>query len=451
MTPHILVVDDEKAISTLLSDSLVDEGFSVSSAQNGFEALKKVEEDEPDLVLLDIVMQGLDGIETLKEIKKTNPNLPVIIISSYGNIDNAVYATKLGAYDFIEKPLTLDKTLVTIKNALDYQRVEEELRFLKKKNIDKNSFTGNSNKTLELKGKLFQSGLSDDNVLITGEHGTGKKLAAKNIHFCSKRSEFSIAEIHCGSGDSEFIRRELFGCSKDYSDAGFPKIKGNLELCDGGTVFLNEITELDVETQKKLVEFIDTKKFSKLGDAKKIKVDVRIIASTSKNMDLEMKENRFSEELLYRLNTISVDIPPLRERKEDIPMLLDVFLDQASSMYNVNRKKIHDRTMSFFMEHDWPGNVRELKNIAISITLMNKEITVTPEGLPSELSYLLKSKSELSQSMIFKNDLYEHAMKQFQELFVLKKLAEFDNDIEKTSVKTGLSVEFIKGVKGEIS
>ncbi|MGM0419111.1 MAG: sigma-54-dependent transcriptional regulator [Thermodesulfobacteriota bacterium] len=449
MTPHILVVDDEKAILDLLGDMLKDEGFTITSAENGYEALKFIEKEEPDLVLLDIYLPGINGIETLQEIKKISPSIPVIIISSYGNIDNAVYATKLGAYDFIEKPLSIDKTLVAIKNSLEYQRLEEENRYLKKKNLDKNSFTGKSDKINELRGRLFQAGLSDDNILIYGENGTGKKLAARNIHFLSNRSEQQMVTINCACLETESAERTLFGCAKGFLGQDSPKIKGKLEFADKSTLYLDEINALDPVIQKKLLEFIETKHISRLGDSREIKIDARIIASTGLNPESNAFKKIFSKELFYRLNVISINIPPLRDRKEDIFLLARHFLDEASQAYNVEKKILAEKTAQALQDHNWPGNVRELKNLINSITLMIDKEEISPEDLPLEFSYLLDSNENLDPDKILNNDDYNLAMQQFKKLFIIKKLAEYDNDPGQTAEATGIEKNLIEKVLKE--
>lgn len=443
MTPHILVVDDEKAILNLLTEMLKDEGFIVSSAENGYEALKQIEKEEPDLVLLDIYLPGINGIETLQEIKKINKSIPVIIISSYGNIDNAVYATKLGAYDFIEKPLSIDKTLVAIKNALEYQRLEEENRYLKKKNLDKNSFTGNSEKIMELKGKLFQSAMSDENILLYGENGTGKKLAARNIHFLSKRSEFEMITINCACLPKESAEKTLFGCAKGFLTPDSPKIKGKLELADSSTLYLDEVNALDLKIQEKLLEFIETKTITRIGESREIKINTRIIASTS--MHLEKED--FRKDLFYRLSVVNINIPPLRERKEDIIILAEHFLKEASFAYNSEKKELSERTYKILQNHDWPGNVRELKNFINSITLMIDKKKIEPEDLPMEFSYLknFDSKVESAEEIIHIND-YNLAMKEFEKIFIKQKLAEFKGNIERTVLETGLDRDTIKKI-----
>lgn len=443
MTPHILVVDDERAILNLLSDMLKDEGFLVSQAENGYEALKQIEKEEPDLILLDIYLPGIDGMETLKEIKKINKAIPVIIISSYGDVDNAVYATKQGAYDFIEKPLSIDKTLVAIKNALEYQRLEEENRYLKKKNLDKNSFTGASQVINELRGKLFHAGISDDNIFIQGENGTGKKLAARNIHLLSSRSEFEMVTINCACLPKKSAETTLFGCAKGFLGKDYPKVKGKLELSDNGTLFLDEVTSLDPEIQTKILEFIETKKMSRLGDSREIKLNTRIISSTSKDPEQEISEGRLKKELFYRLNVVNINIPPLKERKEDIKPLTDHFLEESAEIYNVAQKQLLPETMEILRYHDWPGNVRELKNLINSITLMSEKSSISPQDLPPDFSDLVKSETNSSHNLMNTNN-YEAAAEQFQKLFIQRKLVQFNNDLEKTAKETGLSKEIIE-------
>jgi len=305
--PTILVVDDEVTILRSLSGILSDEGFEVLTASNGYEALKIIEEESPDLVLLDIWMPGIDGIETLQEIKRTSPFLQVVIISGHGTIETAVKATKLGAYDFIEKPLSIDKIVVTINNALNFRRLEEENRFLRKKTLEKHSITGNSPPIQALKKQIAVAAPTNAWILITGENGTGKELVARTIHQMSRRADKPLIDVNCAAIPDELIESELFGHEKGAFTGSTSRKRGKFEVANSGSIFLDEIGDMSLKTQAKILRILQEQKFERVGGTRTLTVDVRVIAASNKDLEREIKKGTFREDLYYRLNVIPIE------------------------------------------------------------------------------------------------------------------------------------------------
>jgi len=340
MFPSVLIVDDEPSIIKSLTGLLMDEGFDVSSASNGFEALKMIEKEAPDLVLLDIWMPGFDGIETLKEIKKTSPFIQVIIITGHGTIETAVTATKLGAFDLIEKPLSIDKMILAINNALNFRRLEEENRYLRKKMLEKNSITGSSQPVKTLKKEIAKAAPTNSWILISGENGIGKELVARTIHQLSSRSEQSLIVVDCAAIPEDLIESELFGHEKGAFLGATTKKKGKFELADKGTIFLEEIGSMNLKSQATILRALQEQKFQRIGGSRMLSVDLRVIASTNKNLEKEIEKKNFREDLYYRLNVIPINDPPLRKRKGDIPLLVETFLEESAKKNQTKRKKI---------------------------------------------------------------------------------------------------------------
>jgi len=383
MFPSILIVDDEAYIRKILKDLLTDEGFEVTTAANGYEALKSLEKSHPDLALLDIWMPGIDGIETLKEIKKIAPELPIVMITGHGTIDTAVSATKFGAYDFIEKPLSIDKVIITINNALNFRRIEEENKYLKRKSLEKNSISGKSSAVNELRMNIAKVAPTDTSILIKGENGTGKELIARTIHQISKRADYPIVTVNCAAIPEEMIETELFGYERGAFPGAKNRYKGKLELATQGTLFLDEIGDMSLKTQGKVLRVLEEKKFQRIGGNREIEADFRIIASTNKNMESEIAAGNFREDLYYRLNVVPVEVPPLRDRKEDIPILAEIFLHKASETCGKPRIMLTDDAAALLNEYNWPGNVRELKNLLERLTIMSSKNLLDVADIPA--------------------------------------------------------------------
>jgi len=385
MFPTILIVDDEPSILQSLSGLLSDEGFEVTTASNGYEALKIVDAESPDLVLLDIWMQGIDGIETLKEIKKDNPSIQVIIITGHGTIETAIKAIKLGAFDLIEKPLSIDKVIVVINNALNFRRLEEENRYLRTKTIEKQSLTGNSPAVLELRNQIAVAAPTDSWILIAGENGTGKELVARTVHQFSARAEQPLIDVSCAAIPDELIESELFGHEKGaFSEATIKNI-GKFELADKGTLFLDEVGDMSLKTQAKILRVLQEQEFQRLGGNRTFSVDVRIVAATNKDLEKEIKNGNFREDLYFRLNVIPIKVPPLRERIEDIPMLVETFLDGCAEQTRSKGKAITGKALKQLSNYSWPGNVRELKNLVERLAIMVKGDIIDVADIPDPL------------------------------------------------------------------
>lgn len=447
MFPGILVVDDEAYIRKTLSDLLADEGFEVSNASNGYEALKSIEKELPDLVLLDIWMPGIDGIETLKEIKKLAPELPVVMITGHGTFDTAVTATKYGAYDFIEKPLSIDKVIITINNALNFRRIEEENKYLKRKSLEKNAISGKSRAVNELRVNIAKAAPTDGSILVKGENGTGKELIARTIHHLSKRAEYPIITVNCAAIPEEMIETELFGHEKGAFPGAVNRYRGKLELASSGTLFLDEIGDMSLKTQGKILRVLEEKKFQRTGGNREIEADFRIIASTNKNMEAEIANGNFREDLYYRLNVVPLDVPPLRDRKEDIPALAEIFLHKAAEARNTQLIKITEEALAVLSEYNWPGNVRELKNLLERLSIMTSSSVIDADDIPCPYNFRKQAASRKDGLYgISDNDSLDDAVFKFRKNLAAKRLAIFNEDMQKTAESLGISEEELKRV-----
>ena len=435
MFPTILAVDDEVTILQSLSGILSDEGFEVLTASNGYEALKIIEEESPDLVLLDIWMPGIDGIETLQEIKRTNPFLQVVIISGHGTIETAVKATKLGAYDFIEKPLSIEKIVVTINNALNFRRLEEENRFLRKKTLERHSITGNSPPIQALKKQIAVAAPTNAWILITGENGTGKELVARTIHHMSHRADKPLIDVNCAAIPEELIESELFGHEKGAFTGSTNRKRGKFEVANGGSIFLDEIGDMSLKTQAKILRILQEQKFERVGGTRTLTVDVRVIAASNKNLEKEIEKGTFREDLYYRLNVIPIEVPPLRNRTEDIPLLIETFLKEFSKEGHCGLKTVTPRAIEHLKTYRWPGNVRELKNLVERLAIMTESEAIDEGDIPS--SY--KRKETMPPvAGIFDVDSLKEAKRQFEKMYILQRLSENQNNISQTADSIGI-------------
>jgi two-component system nitrogen regulation response regulator NtrX len=435
MYPLILIVDDEATILQSLSGILSDEGYDTLTASNGYEALKIIEEESPDLVLLDIWMPGMDGIETLREIKRTNPFLQVIIISGHGTIETAVKATKLGGYDFIEKPLSIENVVVTINNALNFQRLEEENRYLRKKTLEKHSITGNSPPIQSLKKQLAVAAPTNAWVLITGENGTGKELVARTIHQMSGRANKPLIDVNCAAIPDELIESELFGHEKGAFTGAPTRKRGKFEVADKGTIFLDEIGDMSLKTQAKILRILQEQKFERVGGSRTLTVDVRVLAASNKELEGEIERGTFREDLFYRLNVIPIAVPPLRNRSEDIPLLIETFLRQYAEEGHCGQKTIAPRAMKHLRAYSWPGNVRELKNLVERLAIMTESDVIDEDDIPP--SYKGEKSTTTSVEFLGKPSLKDARMA-FEKAYILQKLADNGNNISQAADAIGI-------------
>jgi len=443
MNPSILIVDDEPSILQSLGGLLTDEGFEVLTASNGYEALKLIEKESPDLVLLDIWMPGLDGIDTLQEIKKNNPYIQVIIITGHGTIETAVRATKMGAYDLIEKPLSIDKIIVAINNALNFRRLEEENRYLRKKMIDKNSISGNSAPVQVLKKQIAQAAPTDTWILIKGENGTGKELVARTIHQLSQRASEPLIVVNCAAIPEELIESELFGHEKGAFPGATMKKRGKFELANNGTIFLDEIGDMSLRTQSKILRVLQEQKFNRVGGSRTLDVDVRVIAATNKDLELEIENGNFRQDLYYRLNVVPIEVPPLRSRAEDIPQLVEIFLSGFAKRNEQSPKKISDEVVELLRGYPWPGNVRELKNLVERLGIMVENEVIEADDLPEPYNPAKGGGPDKDEALLMSSDSLKQAKKVFEREFIRKKLEENENNITKAAESLGVARSYL--------
>jgi two-component system nitrogen regulation response regulator NtrX len=443
MYPSILIVDDEPSILQSLRGLLSDEGFGVITAATGYEALKIIDAESPDLVLLDIWMPGIDGIETLKEIKKVNPHIQVIIISGHGSIETAVKATKLGAFDLIEKPLSIDKIIVAINNALNFRRLEEENKYLRKKTLEKHSITGESPPIQELKKQIAVAAPTEAWILITGENGTGKELIARTIHQLSSRVDYPMVEIHCASIPEELIESELFGQEKGAMPGSSTKKIGKFELANKGTVFLDEIGDMSLKTQSKLLRILQEQKFQRVGGSRTLSIDVRVIASSNKQLEKEIEKGTFREDLYYRLNVIPIEVPPLRNRLEDMPKLIEIFFSECAKQNRSNKKVLTRNALDLLSNYSWPGNVRELKNLVERLAIMVNKDSIDVYDLPSPYNPASRSSPASVEAQLFLSDSLKDAKKSFEREFIKRKMIQHNNNIAKTARAIGVKQSYL--------
>ena len=367
MNRRILIIDDEKTIRQSLKAGLTDQNYTVFTHPDGENLLEQLKKYSPHLVILDIRLPNINGVEVLEEIMKYDPDILVIMITAYGNTQTAVETIKKGAFDYIEKPFDLDELKVVINKAFGTKDLKNEVKLLKKQQQDyygENNIIGQSEEMDEVINKIkVLSQEKEARVLITGETGVGKGMVARKIHDESTDNETPFVEINCGAIASNLIESELFGYEKNAFTGADQLKKGLIEVADGGTVFLDEIGELSKKTQVKILRFLEEKKFKRVGGVKDINVDVRIIAATNRNLEEEVKKGKFRKDLFYRLNVVRIDVPPLRERREDILPLAKYFLGQYSKELGKGNLEFTDKSMNRLNSYDWPGNVRELKNI----------------------------------------------------------------------------------------
>jgi two-component system response regulator PilR (NtrC family) len=394
----ILVADDEQSMREFLDILLKKEGYKVTLASNGEEVLKLAERDIFDLILMDIRMPKLDGIAVLKKVKALSPETVVIMITAYASADTAIRAMKEGAYDYITKPFKVDEIKLIIKNALEKKNLQKENILLKQVVRDRyhfNNIIGQSPKMLALYDLLEKVGPTKTNILIAGESGTGKELVAKAIHYNSPRKDKPFVTLNCGAIPEPLIESELFGHMKGaFTDAIATK-KGLFEMADEGTIFLDEISELPLLMQVKLLRVLQDKEFKRVGGTEDIRVDVRIMSATNKDLEEAVKEKRFREDLFYRLNVIQIKLPPLRDRREDISLLAMHFLKRYSEELNKNISGVSPETLRILLNYDFPGNVRELQNIIERAVALESTPELTPQNLSSYLDQQPSSKKRL--------------------------------------------------------
>ncbi len=431
---EILIVDDESSIRRSLAGILSDEGFTTREAVDGESALEEVRRNEPDGVLLDIAMPGRDGLEILGELREGWPLLPIMMMSGHGTIETAVRATQLGAFDFVEKPLSVDKILITIRHALDHARLEKENRRLRAEALRARVILGETEPMVRLKKQIAQAAPTNGWALITGENGTGKELVARQIHIGSKRADGPFVEVNCAAIPEELIESELFGHEKGAFTGAVVEKRGKFELSNGGTVFLDEIADMSLRTQAKVLRILQEHKFERVGGTKTLSVDVRVIAATNKDLGEEIRKGAFREDLYYRLNVIPFHVPPLRERSGDIPILANAFLEEFCENSGARQKKVSPKAMKALQWYRWPGNVRELRNLMERLVLMTTSTKIDLEDLPAEI---LEDKSDED----LEGQSLEVARRDFERIFLMNRLRKNGWNISRTAESIGIARE----------
>lgn len=436
MGKAILIVDDEESICQTLGGILNDEGYEVVAAVSGEEALRLVEEDPPNLVLLDIWLPGMDGIEALKVIKAGYPRTQVVMMSGHGSIETAVKATKLGAFDFIEKPLSLEKVILVVNHAMEMIRLEEENLVLRQRVSHEYELTGQSVPIQDLKEMIGIVAPTNAWILIMGENGTGKELVARSLHRQSRRAQRSFIEVNCAAIPEDLIESELFGHEKGAFTGATAMKRGKFDLANEGTIFLDEVADMSLKAQAKVLRILQEKKFERVGGNKLIPTDVRVLAATNKDLEREMEEGRFRQDLYYRLNVIPLRIPPLRDRKEDIPLLVDRFIKDSALKEGEREKQVTEEALAILMNYNWPGNVRELKNIIERLMIMTPARVIAKCDLFPLFEEVKMETPAAAPDLA--SDTFRAAKQDFERQYIVRKLREFDGNISKTAEAIGL-------------
>jgi len=422
----ILIIDDDERWREMLADTLLSENYEVIQAQDGEEGIKKAKENDVNLILLDLMLPDINGIEVLKEIVKEKPSLPVIMISGYGSIKDAVTATKIGAYDFLEKPSDREKILLTVRNALEKERMRREITVLREEVFKKYQMIGVSQEMSKVFDLIEKAAPTKASILITGESGVGKELVARAIHNRSDRKDNPFVKINCAAMPDTLLESELFGYEKGaFTDAKTQK-KGKLEIADNGTLFLDEVGDMSLSAQAKLLRFLQEGEFERLGSTMTIKVDVRIIAATNKKLEKEISEQKFREDLLYRLNVINIYVPSLRARKEDISELANYFISEACAEYGVSVKTLTPDAVEFLKNQYWKGNIRELKNVMERVVILIKSQEINS-------SNLVKVMESDEKDIRFIEKPLRDARDDFEREYILKLLTRHNWNMTKTA------------------
>jgi two-component system response regulator HydG len=391
MKPEILVVDDESSHRQMIKAVLSAEGYEIREANDGLKAISAVEERFYDLVLMDIRMPKMDGIEALKKIKDTSPGIPVIIMTAYATVNTAIDALKSGAYDYLTKPLDIEELKILVAKALRFHKLEQENIYLKEQLNDRFDFSNIIGRSPAMK-QLFETmalvAPSQATVLIVGESGTGKELIANAIHQNSDRAERPFIKVNCAALPETLLESELFGHEKGSFTGATARKQGRFQLAHKSSIFLDEIGEMSPATQAKILRVLQEREFEPIGSTQTIKVDTRVIAATNKNLEEEIREGRFREDLYYRINVVTVEVPPLRKRHEDIPLLADFFLKRFAEKNKRIIKAFTPRAMDLLMRYDWPGNVRELENVVERAVILAREEMITPAEFSDDIQKL---------------------------------------------------------------
>jgi two-component system nitrogen regulation response regulator NtrX len=434
--PKALIIDDEPSICESLGGVLSDEGWDYTSALSGVDGIRKCRSERPDLIFLDVWMKGIDGVEVLQKIREFNVGTPIVIMSGHANIDLAVRVTKLGAFDFLEKPLTIDKLLPIF----NHSRSAAEARWggFDQSKHARQEIIGDSPSMNTLRKQIEAVAPRNAWVLITGENGTGKEVVARSIHNRSMRVQKPFIAINCAAIPEELIESELFGHVRGAFTNAVSNKKGKFELAHGGTLFLDEIGDMSLRTQAKVLRILQEKQFERVGDSQTISVDVRVIAATNKNLETEISEGNFREDLFYRLNVVPFHLAPLRERDADIIQLANYFLRQSAVDLNEIPKRFSDAAASVLRTYSWPGNVRELRNIVERVCVLSTREVIEVEDLPPQFLTGKHAPSSVGQAAQASFQTLREARSEFERVFILEKLEENEWNVSKTAESIGI-------------
>src|SRR6266850_1651936 len=431
MPDSILIVDDERGIRETLRGVMEDEGFVADAVATGEDCLKALERRAYGCVLLDVWLPGIDGLETLKQLRDAGSEAAVVIISGHGNVETAVRATKLGAFDFIEKPLSIEKTVLVVRNALRQRQLELINAELSAELAQEYAMIGDSVAMRALRQQIAVAAPTDGRILISGESGTGKELVARAIHSQSRRVGAPFVEVNSAAIPEELIESELFGHVKGAFTGATAAKKGKFELADGATLFLDEVGDMSPKVQAKVLRVLEEQRFEPVGSGTSVTVDVRVIAATNKRLDVEMELGNFRADLFYRLNVIPFELPPLRERLEDVPLLVDYFNQNFSKSYGKKPKQFLPEAFDKLQAYSWPGNVRELKNTIERVVIMHPGVKVSPTDLPPH-------GKEEPPAASFRFPSFKEATEAYHREFIQRKLEEAEGNVSRAAELMGV-------------
>ncbi len=428
---RILVVDDEENVRASLRGVLQDEGYRVQCSDDGTTCLHELDRRSFDLILLDVWLPGSDGLRVLQEIRRRRPSQCVVMISGHGTIETAVQATKLGAFDFIEKPLTTERVLLAVQHALHHQRLERENQNLRQLLQEETVMIGNSVPMQALRQQIEYAAPTEGRILIYGENGTGKELVARLLHLKSPRRDHPFVDVNCAAIPEDLIESELFGTVKGAYTGAEESRKGKFEQAHGGTLFLDEVGDMSLKTQAKVLRVLEEQRFHPVGSTLAVEVDVRVIAATNQDLETRIERAEFRQDLFFRLNVIPFEVPPLRERSEDTPLLAEYFLEMFCRRYGKPRKELCAEALDSLSAYDWPGNVRELKNLVERLVIMVPEKRIQVSDLPATV---LRG----ARASPWEAENWQQARARFEKKFILEKLLEHGGNISRTAQAIGM-------------
>jgi two-component system, NtrC family, nitrogen regulation response regulator NtrX len=426
----ILITDDEPAIRETLSQILADEGHRTILCETGEECIAQIARDEFDLLILDLWLPGIDGLSVLERVKGAAPP-PIVVISGHGSVDAAVKATRLGAYDFLEKPLSLERVLLTVNHALAERRLREQVRDLRRQTTLEELLVGESEVMKRLDQQIRSAAPSSSRVLITGENGSGKEIVARTLHRLSLRADQPFIDVNCAAIPEELIESELFGHRKGAFTGAIDDRKGKFELADGGTLFLDEVGDMSLKTQAKVLRVLQEQTFQRVGGQQTIKVDVRVLAATNKDLATEIGNGNFRSDLYYRLNVIPIEVPPLRLRGNDTVLLAEHFLLRFSAETGQRAKKLSSGAASKLKAHHWPGNVRELRNVIERLAILVPTDTIEPEDI--QFGTRAEAPTEIATNLKLRE-----ARDEFEKQYILARLREYAGNVSRTADALGV-------------